>query len=106
MSVLHLDDNNFKQEVLDVKGPVLVDFFAAWCGPCKMLAPIFEEVAKEYEGKCKLVKVNVDEAPQTASNFRIMSIPTLIFFKDGQKKTVQMGAMSKDQLIDFIEMNI
>ena len=104
--MIYLNDSNFEQEIQNSKVPVLVDFFAEWCGPCKMLAPIFEEVAKGYEGKCKLVKVNVEECPTISAKFRVMSIPTLIFFKNGEKVNSTMGAMSKDQLIDFIETNI
>ena len=84
MDILHLNDSNFNAEVIDSKEAVLVDFWAEWCGPCKRIATVVEEIAKEYKGKIKVAKVNVDEGRATASNFGIMSIPTLLFFKNGK----------------------
>ncbi|MFH1577756.1 MAG: thioredoxin [Candidatus Omnitrophota bacterium] len=92
---LNVNDSNFKQEVLDSDSPVLVDFWAAWCGPCKMLAPTISEIAKEYQGKLKVCKVNVDEAPQTAANYGIMSIPTVSIFKNGKVMEQVVGAVDK-----------
>ena len=98
MSIVHADDKNFKEEVLKAALPVLVDFFAPWCGPCKMVAPVVEELAKEYSGKLKVVKVDVDEAGSTASSLGIMSVPTIMFFKDGKVVSQTVGALSKSEL--------
>ena len=95
-------DENFEEEVLNSDVPVLVDFWAPWCGPCNMVAPIVEEIGKEYEGKLKVCKINVDEAPQTAAKYGIMSIPTLGIFKDGQMAESIIGAVPKDVLIEKI----
>jgi len=98
MALLHLTDTNFKEEVLESRLPVLVDFWATWCGPCKMIAPIIEEVAKEYAGKIKVGKLNVDDSPATATRYGIMSIPTLIFFKNGRVMEQVVGALSRIDL--------
>ena len=99
MAELTLNDQNFEEEVLKSKIPVLVDFWAPWCGPCKMQGPIIDEVAKDFEGKdVKIGKLNVDEAPQSASKFQIMSIPTIVIFKDGQPIEQMMGVQDKDTL--------
>lgn len=98
MSCVHVDDKNFKEEVLNSDLAVLVDFFAVWCGPCKRVAPILEEIAKEYNEKIKVAKVDVDEASKTASSFGIMSVPTLMIFKDGKALWQGAGAMSKFEL--------
>lgn len=95
---VNVTDLNFKQEVLESTTPVLVDFWAAWCMPCKMIAPTVEAVAKEYEGKLKVCKLNVEEAPKTASNYGIMSIPTLTIFKGGKVMEQIMGAVPKSEL--------
>lgn len=100
MTCIHVDDNNFKEEVLTSSLPVLVDFFAVWCGPCKRVAPALEEIAKEYDGKVKVAKVDVDEAGKTASNFGIMSVPTLMIFKDGKAVWQGAGALSKYEIKD------
>jgi len=100
--VIILDDQNFDQEVLSSDLPVLVDFSADWCGPCQMQGPIVEEVAKEVEGKIKVVKVNVDQAPQTSQKYGIMSIPTLILFKDGQVAKQMVGFRGKEDLLKEI----
>jgi thioredoxin 1 len=100
---LELTDDNFIAEVLNSKLPVLVDFFADWCGPCQMQGPIVDDLAKEYEGKFKIAKMNVDFGQETAGNFQVMSIPTLIFFKDGQPVERLNGMQSKQALKEKIE---
>ncbi len=99
----HITQQNFSQEVEQAQGVVVVDFYADWCGPCKMLAPELEEVEKELNGKVKIVKINVDEEEALAYKFRIMSIPTLLFYKDGVLMHKQMGYITKNQLIRLIE---
>ncbi len=101
MSVLHITNDSFKAEVLDQKGTVLIDFFATWCGPCKMLAPILEQVANDNPD-VKVVKVDVDEEPELAQKFGIMSIPTLVVFKDGQAISQNVGGRSKAQIEELI----
>src|SRR5262245_49915437 len=106
MGVLALTEKNFESEVIKSKTPVLVDFWAEWCGPCRMIAPIVEEISKDLTGKLKVAKVNVDEAQELASQFNIMSIPTLILFKDGEPVDMIIGAMSKDQMLEKINPQI
>lgn len=105
-NVVIVSDASFEQEVIQSKEPVLVDFWAEWCGPCKMIAPILEEVAAEYAGKVKVCKVNVDDNPETPAKFGIRGIPTLILFAEGQEKAKQVGAVSKNQLREFVDANI
>jgi thioredoxin 1 len=103
MAVMHLTDSSFAKEVLSSDLPVLVDFWAVWCGPCKMIAPLIEEIAAEYAGKLKVGKVNVDDGSQTAGKYGIMSIPTLVFFKQGKIMGQVIGALSKAELKKRIE---
>lgn len=101
MKVTIINDNDFEEKVINSKGKVLVDFFAEWCGPCKMMGPIFEEVANEVD-TCTFYKLNVDESPEISSRFGIMSIPTLMLFQDGEVAKVDVGAKSKEDLINFL----
>lgn len=106
MALLHLTDSNFKKEVLEAELPVLVDYWASWCGPCRMVAPIIEELAKEYDKKIKIGKINIDENPKIPSQYGIMSIPTLMFFKKGQVASQVVGALSKSELKKKIEKSL
>jgi len=104
--IQHVTDETFKSEVLDSSTPVLVDYWAEWCGPCKMIAPILEEVAKEYSGRLKVAKLNIDDNPKTPGEFGIRGIPTLILFKSGAAEATKVGALSKSQLTAFIDSNL
>jgi thioredoxin 1 len=106
MALMHFTDGNFTKEVLESDVPVVVDFWATWCGPCKMVAPIIDELAKEYDKKVKIGKVDVDESPNTASKFGVMSIPTIMFFKGGKVMEQSVGAISKSDLKKKIDENI
>ncbi|MFL0803987.1 MAG: thioredoxin TrxA [Agarilytica sp.] len=102
-AIVHVSDSSFDEDVLSATGPVLVDFWAAWCGPCKMIAPVLDELAKEYEGKIKICKMDVDANKETPTKFNIRGIPTLMIFKDGNAEGTKVGALSKPQLKEFIE---
>lgn len=105
--VLHIkSEEEFKTKVLESEVPVIVDFWAEWCGPCRMLGPIFEDTAKDYEGKVEFVKINVDEAGEVAAKYSVMSIPTLLVIKGGEVVGQQMGAMPKDVLKKFVDESI
>ena len=103
MAIYHINKENFEQEVVNSTQPVLVDFWASWCGPCKMLSPVISELAEEYEGKVKVGKVNVDEQPELASAFRVASIPTVVLFKDGKIAETSVGYRPKQQLEEMIK---
>lgn len=102
----HVTDASFEEDVLKATGPVLVDFWAQWCGPCKMIAPVLDELAEEYAGKLKIVKLDVDGNPATPSKYNVKGIPTLIIFKNGNVEAKKVGALSKSQLAAFIESTI
>src|ERR1041384_7745799 len=99
-------DPNFESEVLKADGPVLVDFWAEWCGPCKVLSPVIDELAGELEGKVKVVKINIDQAPEAPTKYGVRGIPTLMIFKNGQVVDTRVGGMPKAQLAEWIDGNI
>ena len=106
MSLTHTTDENFDQDILQSDLPVLLDFWAEWCGPCKMIGPILVELSEEYADKVKIVKLNVDENNNTAIQYAVRSIPTLILFKDGQVQAQHIGAAAKGQLKQFLDSNL
>ena len=105
-NIKNVSDDSFATDVLASEKPVLVDYWAAWCGPCKMIAPMLEEVAKEYGDKVTIAKLNVDENPATAAKFGIRGIPTLMLFQDGKATATKVGALSKTQLTEFLDKSI
>lgn len=105
-NIVHVTDNSFEDEVIQSELPVLVDFWAEWCGPCKMIAPILEEMAEEYKGKLRVAKLNIDENPATPPKYGIRGIPTLMLFKNGNVEATKVGAVSKSQLSAFLDSNI
>jgi thioredoxin 1 len=104
--IIHVTDDSFEQEVLKSSSPVLVDYWADWCGPCKMIAPVLDEIAEEYDGKLRVAKLNIDENPGTPPRYGIRGIPTLMLFKDGEVEATKVGAVSKSQLTAFIDSNL
>jgi thioredoxin 1 len=104
--IVYLSDASFETDVLQAQVPVLVDYWADWCGPCKMIAPILDDVAKEYAGKLKVAKLNIDENPATPPKYGIRGIPTLMLFVGGEVKATKVGALSKSQLTAFIDSNL
>lgn len=105
-NITHLSDSSFEQDVLQSSIPVLVDYWAEWCGPCKMIAPILDEISKEYAGRIKVAKLNIDDNQQTPPKYGIRGIPTLMLFKNGNVEATKVGALSKSQLTAFIDSNI
>ncbi len=106
MPIKHVSDASFEQDVLKADSPVLVDFWAEWCGPCKMIAPILEEVSRDYDGRLQVAKVNVDENQAVPAKFGIRGIPTLILFKNGAQVATKVGALSKSQLTLFLDSHL
>ena len=104
--IVSVTDDSFEDEVLHSSDPVLVDYWAEWCGPCKMIAPVLEEIAKEYGGKIKIAKLNVDENPATPPKYGVRGIPTLMLFKNGSVEATKVGAVSKSQLSAFLDGNL
>ncbi len=104
--IVHVTDDSFESEVLQSSQPVLIDYWAEWCGPCKMIAPVLDDIADEYNGKLKVVKLNIDENPNTPPRYGIRGIPTLMLFKNGEVEATKVGAVSKSQLVAFIDSNL
>ena len=104
--IIHVTDKTFSDEVLNADTPVLVDYWAEWCGPCKMITPVLDEIAQEYVGKLKIAKLNIDENPDIPPKYGIRGIPTLMLFKGGEVEATKVGALSKSQLMAFIDSNL
>ena len=105
-NIVKVSDDSFEQDVLSASGPVLVDYWAEWCGPCKMIAPVLDEIADEYDGRLTVAKLNIDDNPNTPPKYGIRGIPTLMLFKDGEVAATKVGSVSKTQLTEFVDQNI
>ncbi|RMH60228.1 MAG: thioredoxin TrxA [Zetaproteobacteria bacterium] len=105
-TIIHVSDESFENDVLKAPGPVLVDFWAPWCGPCKQIAPILDEVAEEKQGQITIAKINIDDNPNTPGKYGVRGIPTLMIFKDGNVQGTKVGAVSKAKLIEFIDEHV
>lgn len=104
--ILHTTDSTFEKDVLQAEGPVLLDFWATWCGPCKAIAPILDEIAETYQGRLKVVKLDIDENEQTPAKYAVRGVPTLMMFKNGEVVATKIGALAKGQLVAFIDSNL
>ncbi len=104
--IVNVTDASFEEDVLKAEGPVLVDYWAEWCGPCKMIAPVLDEISKDYAGKLKICKLNIDENEATAPKYGVRGIPTLMLFKNGNVEATKVGALSKSQLTAFLDSNL
>ncbi|RMG91300.1 MAG: thioredoxin TrxA [Zetaproteobacteria bacterium] len=104
--IINVTDESFENDVLKAEGPVLVDFWAPWCGPCKQIAPILDDVAEEKQGKITIAKINIDDNPNTPGKYGVRGIPTLMIFKDGNVQGTKVGAVSKSKLIEFIDEHL
>ena len=105
-NIVHVSDESFESEVLGADTPVLVDYWAEWCGPCKAIAPVLEQIAEEYDGKLRIAKLNIDDNPSTPPKYGIRGIPTLMLFKGGNVEATKVGALSKSQLAAFLDSNL
>ncbi|WP_423823164.1 thioredoxin TrxA [Salinisphaera sp. SPP-AMP-43] len=105
-NIVKVSDDSFENDVLSASGPVLVDYWAEWCGPCKQIAPVLDELADEYDGRLTVAKLNVDENPETPPRYGIRGIPTLMLFKDGEVAGTKVGSVSKSQLAEFVDQHI
>lgn len=103
MSISHVTDASFEEDVLKAEGPVLVDFWAEWCGPCKQIAPTLEDIAKDYDGRVRVVKVDIDSNPQTPSKYGVRGIPTIMMFKGGEVAAMKVGALPKSKLYEWVD---
>jgi thioredoxin 1 len=106
MAVKHIEDGDFETQVLNADGPVLVDFWAEWCGPCTQIAPALDELSSEYDGKISIIKINIDENPEAPTTYGVRSIPTMMIFQDGQASTTKVGAMPKSQIKEWIDESL
>lgn len=104
--ITNISDDSFEEDVLSAAGPVLVDYWAEWCGPCKMIAPVLDEIAREYQGKVKVCKLNIDHNQDTPARFGVRGIPTLMLFKNGNVEATKVGALSKSQLAAFLDSHL